>query len=31
MDRISGVKPADTGQTLVNLGDRLENLANEPY
>jgi hypothetical protein len=30
-DRISWVKPADIGQTLVNLGHHLENLANKPY
>jgi hypothetical protein len=30
-DRISRVKPADPGQTLVNLGNHLENLASEPY
>jgi hypothetical protein len=29
-DWISRVKPTDTGQTLVNLGHHLENLANEP-
>jgi hypothetical protein len=30
-DRISRVKPADAGQTWVNLGYHLENLTNEPY
>jgi hypothetical protein len=28
IDRISRVKPADVGQTLVNLGHHLENLTN---
>jgi hypothetical protein len=27
-DRINWVKPVDIGQTLVNLGQHLENLAN---
>jgi hypothetical protein len=27
-DRINWVKPADVGQTLVNLGHHLENLVN---
>jgi hypothetical protein len=29
-DRISWVKPADIGQTMVNLGHHLENLVNNP-
>jgi hypothetical protein len=28
--RFSWVKPADIGQTMVNLGHHLENLANNP-
>jgi hypothetical protein len=29
-DQISWVKPADIGQTMVNLGHHLENLINNP-
>jgi hypothetical protein len=29
-DRISWVQPADIGQTMVNLGHHLENLADKP-
>jgi hypothetical protein len=29
-DRISWVKPADIGQTMVNLGHHLENLVSNP-
>jgi hypothetical protein len=30
-DRINWVKPADVGQTMVNLGHHLENLVNNHY
>jgi hypothetical protein len=29
-DRINWVKPADVGQTMVNLGHHLENRVNKP-